>query len=133
MSLLNSISNAYKGMEEFHKEMVLDITNDEDRGIELEEVLTEMCDRIAYINILTEEKNVDVELLLQIVAAYLIGREQGEIPEDTPSPATLFEESLFPTLRNGAMEAEVVKEELEDDSGTDTGTNTEVGSEQSTD
>jgi hypothetical protein len=120
-------------MNEFHKEMVSDITNDEARGLELEEVLTEMCDRIAYINILTEEKNVDVELLLQIVAAYLIGREQGELPEDTPSPATLFEESLFPALRNGAVEAEVIKEEVEDDSGTDTGAIEDMGSEQSTD
>jgi hypothetical protein len=83
---------------------------------------------IAYANYLTEDKNVDIELLVQIVASYLIGRQDGELDDDTPSPAVLFEESLFPTLRNGAMEAEVIKDE-----GPDTRAIEDLGSEQDTD
>jgi len=130
--LINSISNTYKGMREFHEEMVKDMSF-EKKSQELEGILTELCDRIAYINVLTDKKNVDIELLLQIVAAYLIGKEQGELPEDTPPPSKLFEESLFPALEKAPIEVEVIKEEVDDDSGTDTGALEDVGSEQNSD
>ena len=134
MSLINSISNTYKGNQEFYEEVTKEMSVEE-KSRELEEVLTGIVDTIAYVNYLTENKNVDVELLLQIVASYVIGIEQGELdPEDTPPPSKLFEESLFPSLENVTTDVEVVKEDTDaseeqlPNGGAGSGTTEEVGS-----
>jgi hypothetical protein len=124
--LINSISNTYKGNQEVFKLWVEDLKDDKAKAEELEDVLSGIVESIAYATYLTENKGVDIDLLVQIVASYLIGMEQGELDEDTPPPAVMFEESLYPALRNGAIEGEVVKEELPDGEDTDSGDNTET-------
>jgi hypothetical protein len=124
--LINSIANTYKGSPEFYAELAAGLVDDTARSQELEAVITTIVDNIAYAAYLTENKGVDIDLLVQIVGAYLIGKEQGELDEDTPPPAQMFEESLYPALRKGALEGEIVKEELPDGEEPDSGDSTEA-------
>ncbi len=141
MSLINSISNTNRVSTEYMRDEVKDFT-DKKRAEELEYTLSNICDEISYCNFLTKEKHIDVELLLQIVASYLIGRDQGELEEDVKPPRVLFEENLIPTLDELPDEPEVIQDIVNStreeegssdnegtiDGGEDTGSTPDMGS-----
>ena len=112
-NLINSISNVYKGNSEADREIYADWT-DEERASVLEVILTRICDDIVACNILTKEKHIDIELLLQIVSSYLIGREAGDLDENTPPPSQLFLDTLIPQLDDLPDTIEEIKETEEE-------------------
>jgi len=134
MSLINSIAQSYKGNPEVYFEgKELSVA---EKSQELEDALATIVRAISVVDYLTDYKNVDVELLLQIVSSYMVGREQGELDEHTPPPSELFENSLYPSLEN--VSVEVTKEEIPDgkednDSGEGDRATTDVGSEPDSD
>ncbi|MCD6320112.1 MAG: hypothetical protein J7M03_05465 [Candidatus Desulfofervidaceae bacterium] len=106
--MINEISNAIYALEE-DKEVVglVGIT----RGEELEDLLTDVCERLGEVAILTEGK-ADVELLTSIVATYIISQLNDSLEEGSKTPAQLFDEVVFPQLDNYV---EAIKEEIPED------------------
>ena len=79
----------------------------EDRGEELERLLTNICRGLGRVDNLTEGK-ADVEFVLGVVGSYLIAKDTGKLPDDTKPPSYIFNENLFPAIDN--MEDVVVEE-----------------------
>ncbi len=88
-------------------------TTDKEKGELLSILLSDVCNTLEEIDVLTGGVNVDIDYLLGIEGSYHIGIREGEIdPEgDTHPPSVLYEESLFPSLENAkGIEVEVIEE-----------------------
>ena len=109
MSTINDIA---LGLNNYSNNTNVFTTNDDkEKSQVLEECLTSICENLEDVSILTEGK-ANIEYLLSIVGSYLIGLKEGELDENTRTPAELFEESLFPTLDAiGTIEVEAIEED----------------------
>ncbi len=117
MSVINNIAHSLRSEE--GQGYATDYTNMsvEDKSGLLEDYLTSVCNSLAEVHKLVDEKPVDVEYLLSVVGSYLIGIEEGGLdPLTTEPPSYLFETSLYPSLDGvgTTIEAEEIKEEDED-------------------
>jgi len=114
-NIINSISYALRDKEYDSCGM-----SDEDKAGLLQTELIRICNSLGECNNLTDNKGVDIEYLLSIVGSYLIGIKDGTLEEDVKPPEKLFIESLYPNIK----ELEVVKEQLNDEAGEQSGEDT---------
>ena len=78
----------------------------------LSDLLTSICDAAEEIEVLCGGVNVDIDYLLGVEGSYLIGIAEGELDEDTPPPAELYETSLFTSLETlKGIDVQVIEEE----------------------
>ncbi len=80
-----------------------------DKGVKLENLLTNICRDLGQVGILTDN-NADVDFLLSVVGSYLMAKHKDAVDSTTKPPSYIFNTSLFPMLEN--MELEI--EEIED-------------------
>jgi len=83
-----------------------------DRGIRLENLLTNICRDLGQVGILTENK-ADTGFVLGVVASYLMSKHSNKLAEDYKPPSYIFNENLFPAI--DSMEDVVVEEIPEDE------------------
>jgi len=85
---------------------------DKEKGEILSDLLVTICEAAEEVDVLTGGVSVDIDYLLGVEGSYIIGIREGELPPETLPPATLYEESLFPSLENAkGIETQVVEEE----------------------
>lgn len=85
--------------------------DDKAKGELLEKKITTICNTLAEVGTLTENK-ADLEFLLMVVGSYLISKKEGTLGEGAESPSTLFTNNLLPAIDN--ME-DVIVEEIADE------------------
>jgi len=100
------INNVSEGLSKYVTEDLTYAT----RGEVLEDVLTEVCERLGEAGVITENK-ADLEMVLGVVGAYLIAKNKDTLPEDSKPPSYIFDNSLFPMLDNEIAEEEIINEE----------------------
>ena len=109
---INNLAHFYKGVytdEDYTKYSV------EEKSEALQDSLMSVCDHIALVNRITDDKKIDVEYLLNVVGSYLMGIQEGQLDINTTEPPSkLFETSLYPALDK--IDGEVVKEVDSDES-----------------
>ena len=86
------------------------------RGKQLENILTKVCNLLGEAGTLTEGK-ADMEFLTGIVASYLKAVESATLEEGTETPGELFETRVFPQLDAFDEREETIEDGDEDLSG----------------
>lgn len=69
------------------------------------DLLTDVCANLAKVGAITGGI-ANVEFLLSIVGSYLLAGKAGTLEEGATPPGPLFDESLFPALREMSLEQE---------------------------
>lgn len=69
------------------------------------DLLTDVCMNLAKVGTITGGK-ANVEFLLSVVGSYLLAGKAGTLQEDAVPPGQLFDDSLFPALREMSLQVE---------------------------
>ena len=109
MSIINTIAHSYDGVIPYdggYKDMDI-----ETKSELLESNLVSICESLAEIENLTDNRKLDVDYLVTIVGSYLMGVQEGTLGDDAQPPSVLFAESLYPSL---VQDVEVIKESIDE-------------------
>ena len=82
----------------------------EDKGVELEYLLTNICNDLGRVGNITNT-NADVDFLVSIVGSYLMSKESGKLGEDYKPPSDIFNEILIPQLESMTIEVEAIEDD----------------------
>ena len=83
-----------------------------DKGVRLENLLTNICNDLGRVGNLTNN-NADVDFLVGVVGSYLISKHTGKLGEDYKPPSNIFNEILFPQIESMELVVEEIPEDEE--------------------
>jgi len=89
------------------------------RGEQLEDLLTSAFNSMQEAEEITKGK-IDIPFLLNIVGSYITAKKDGTLLENARAPGDIFEERIIPIVDESTLEVEVIGEEEDGDTTTNT-------------
>lgn len=118
----NTVNDIARALGSFYTdENPYENLTDDEKGVVLSNILEDICNNLKEIDILTEQKGIDVNYLLSIEGSYIVGMTEGTLNEETTPPSVLYSENLFPNLKDIELTKEEDTDGEQDSDTTDEG------------